>query len=211
MSKKLKGILLASTFGASLLGIASCSGSSASSATLEAAYSSPAVLTYNNMRPTYNYYLTTYSFQELEVYSDSTYVLRVISSQFSAVILPEEGNEATGNERTNYITSYYGNIESNVADDLDPKMKTLTLSLATRIVSAYDSTYYIDTDNWTDEMKENSAEVTYSYDTSTGQQTETGRTEYSTGKEYLDAHNFQSSLTAEVDDNKYALTTITIE
>ena len=86
--------------------------------TLTGSYLSPAQLGYSNMRPTYNYYLTTFAFQNLETYSDNTYCLTLSSSTFSAVILPEEGNDATGNERNNSLVKYYGAFTSTV-DDLD--------------------------------------------------------------------------------------------
>ena len=41
--------------------------------TLTKAFSSPAKVTYSNRRPTYNYYLTTFAFETLEVFSDSSY------------------------------------------------------------------------------------------------------------------------------------------
>ncbi len=36
------------------------------SVTLTGAYASPAVLQYQNMRPSYNYYLTTFSFETIK-------------------------------------------------------------------------------------------------------------------------------------------------
>ena len=51
--------------------------------TLTGSYLSPAQLGYSNMRPTYNYYLTTFAFQNLETYSDNTYCLTLSSSTFS--------------------------------------------------------------------------------------------------------------------------------
>ena len=41
--------------------------------TLTGAYISPAVLQYQNMRPTNNYYVTTFSFETIQLYSDNTY------------------------------------------------------------------------------------------------------------------------------------------
>ncbi|MCI7788094.1 MAG: hypothetical protein MR518_01130, partial [Mollicutes bacterium] len=78
--------------------------------TLTKAFSSPAKVTYNNRRPTYNYYLTTFTFETLEVFSDSSYAFSVSSSTFSALILPEEGNAVQGNERDNSLVTYYGSF-----------------------------------------------------------------------------------------------------
>jgi hypothetical protein len=186
------------TLALSLLSLASCGGnasdnsaeaSTVSAATLTAAYSSPAQLSYSNMRPSYNYYLTTFEFETLELYSDDTYCLSVASSTFSAVILPESGNAAQGNERTNYLTKYYGTFTKET-DELDDDTLYVKTSVPARLVSIYDSTYYIDTDNWTDNMKKKSADKTYEY--VDGAQKETGSVEYATGAEYLAAHNISS-------------------
>ena len=47
-------------------------------------YLSPAQLSYSNMRPQYNYYLTTFTQQELTLMDDNTFCLIVSSSCFSA-------------------------------------------------------------------------------------------------------------------------------
>ena len=66
-------------------------------------YLSPAQLSYSNMRPQYNYYLTTFTQQELTLMDDNTFCLIVSSSCFSALELAESTNDAKGNERTNFI------------------------------------------------------------------------------------------------------------
>jgi ABC-type Fe3+-hydroxamate transport system substrate-binding protein len=152
--------------------------------TLTGSYLSPAQLGYSNMRPTYNYYLTTFAFQNLETYSDNTYCLTLSSSTFSAVILPEEGNDATGNERNNSLVKYYGAFTSTV-DDLDDDTVYYHLSEPSRIVGSDDTLFFYDTANWTDDMKEKTADVTYKYDAETGSQKATGKKEYATGAEYL--------------------------
>ena len=161
-------------------------------ATLTGNYISPAKMSYSNMRPTYNYYLTTFTFETLETYSDNTYCLTISSTCFSAVILPEEGNDATANERDNYLTKYYGTFTSEV-DDLDEDTVYYTLSEPTRIVMAYDSSYYVDTANWTPEMKEKSADKDIKYDPETGSQEVVGTKYYETGAEYLEAKKFSGS------------------
>ena len=114
-------------------------------------YLSPAKLSYQNMRPTYNYYLTTFAHQELTLNDDGTYCLIISSSTFSALELAESTNDAKGNERTNSITKYYGNYTSQV-NDLDEDLLDVTISAPTRIVMSNDQTYWLDTDNWTEAM-----------------------------------------------------------
>lgn len=203
----MKKLLSLSVLALAALGLASCGGGSTPSSgnsasdnssstetiapTLVGAYLSPSELGYANMRPSYNYYLTTFTQQYLEVYSDNTYKLAVSSSIFSALILPETGNEAQGNERDNYLTYYYGAYTTE-EDDLDEDTVYYHLSEPSRIVSAYDAAYYFDTDNWTDTMKTKTADTTYEYDAETGQQTETGSVEYETGADYLAAKKYSA-------------------
>lgn len=187
---KLFAILLSS------LALASCSGGSCEEKTsdtnagavaaLTQEFITPAKLTYSNMRPTYNFYMTTFSFETLKIYSDNTYVLTYSSSMFSAVILPEEGNAANGNEKQNFLTEYYGTFTKK-ADELDEDTVYFTISSPTRIVSAYDSLYYLDTDNWTENMTAKTVEKKITADDK-GNVTTNGETTYSSGKEYLDAH-----------------------
>ncbi len=160
-------------------------------ATLTAAFTSPAKMTYSNMRPNYNYYTTNFTFQTLELYSDNTAIFTISSSTFSAVILPEEGNAATANERNNYLAKFYAPFTSEV-DELDEDTVHYTL---TRMVVEYDSKYYIDTDNWTDNMKEKSKESKTEYDAATGQQKVTGETTFNTGAEYLNAYKYKGDIT----------------
>lgn len=159
--------------------------------TLEKAFSSPAKLTYNNRRPTYNYYLTTFAFETLEIYSDSTYAFSVSSSTYSALVLPEEGNAVQGNERENSLVTYYGSFTSE-ADELDEDLVTYHLAKPTRRVGLRDASYYYDTANWNETRKEKTIEKTYEFDPNTQQQVETGSKEYATGAEYLEAKAFSS-------------------
>ena len=114
-------------------------------------YLSPAKLSYVNMRPQYNYYLTTFAHQELTILDDNTYCLVVSESTFSALELAESTSDAKGNERTNSITKYYGTYTSKV-NDLDEDLLDITLSAPTRVVMTNDQTYWLDTDNWDDNM-----------------------------------------------------------
>ena len=166
-------------------------GNTSSNPTLTNAFLSPAKLSYTNMRPTYNYYMTTFAFENLETFSDNTYCLSLSSSTFSAVILPEEGNDATGNERNNSLVKYYGSFTSTV-DDLDDDTVYYHLSEPSRIVGSDDTLFFYDTANWTDAMKEKTADVTYEYDAETGAQKATGKKEYATGAEFLAAKKFKA-------------------
>ncbi len=114
-------------------------------------YLTPAKMSYQNMRPDYNYYLTTFAHQELTLLDDNTYCLVVSESTFSALELAETTNDAKGNERTNSVVKYYGTYTSSV-NELDEDLLDITLSSPTRIVKSYDQTYWLDTDNWTGEM-----------------------------------------------------------
>lgn len=137
---------------------------------LKGLYLSPSKMSYMNVRPTYNYYLTTFSGEEIELYSDNTYELTCYSSTFSALTLPEEGNDATGNERENYVQTFYGTYESKI-DELDEDSLNLTLHVPNRLTLSYDSTYFVDTARWDDAAKTNTAikdrsgEVTKTFDT----------------------------------------------
>ena len=160
-------------------------------AKLVESYISPSTMGYMNARPTYNYYVTAFSFEALELYSDNTAILTYSYSSFSAVILPEEGNDATGNERNNLLIKYYTTYTRTV-DDIDDTTAYATLAAPTRIVSEIDSSFYVDTANWDDTMKERSKEEQKEYNTATGQATVTGTKYYSTGAEYLEAHRYKN-------------------
>lgn len=150
------------------------------------AFLTQAKMTYNNMRPQYNYYLTTFSFQELELYSDNTYKLSISSSTFTAIELPVEGNAAKGNENANSLMSYMGKFTSKV-DDLDDKTLIVTFEAPTRIFGTADDNGFIDTDNWTPTMKEHwSDKVMGINEEGTGTVVKS-ETKYDTGAAYLAA------------------------
>lgn len=112
---------------------------------------SPAKLSYANMRPQYNYYMTTFAHQELTILDDNTYCLIISESTFSALELAESTNDAKGNERNNSVIKYYGTYTSKV-NDLDEDLLDITISAPTRVVMTNDQTYWLDTDNWTEAM-----------------------------------------------------------
>ena len=151
-------------------------------------YLSPAKLSYQNMRPTYNYYLTTFAHQELTILDDNTYCLIVSESTFSALELAESTSDAKGNERTNSVTKYYGTYTSKV-NDLDEDLLDITLSAPTRVVMTNDQTYWLDTDNWDDNM----AKVVIppaGIDTNTGAPIADENTEPWTAEQYLASKAF---------------------
>lgn len=147
--KKFMSIILAAALMVCVL--AGCGGGSAGGGKVTGIYLSPANLSYSNMRPQYNYYMTTFTHEELTLMDDNTYCLIISSSMFSALELAESTNDAKGNERTNYITKLYGTYTSKV-NDLDDDLLDVTLSNPTRVVKSYDQTYWLDTANWNDAM-----------------------------------------------------------
>lgn len=147
--KKFMSIILAAALMVCVLAGCGDGGSAGGKAT--GIYLSPASLSYSNMRPQYNYYLTTFTQQELTLMDNNTYCLIISSSQFSALELAEDTQDAKGNERTNYITKIYGTYTSKT-NDLDDDLLDVTLSNPTRVVKSYDQSYWLDTDNWNDDM-----------------------------------------------------------
>ena len=137
---------------------ASESGKGATAGTVSGVYLSPAKMSYSNMRPTYNFYTTTIDDQKLTIFEDGTYCLTVVSTQFSAVVLPETGNDFSANEKSNYFRDYYGTYTQAV-DELDSDLVNITLSKPTRVTEANDSTYYVDSANWTDAMSTTLTEI----------------------------------------------------
>ena len=150
------------------------------------AFLTQAKMTYNNMRPQYNYYLTTFSFQELELYSDNTYKLSISSSTFTAIELPTEGNAAKGNENANSLISYMCKFTSKV-DDLDDKTLIVTFEAPTRIFGTADDNGFIDTDNWTSTMKEHWTDKVMGINEEGTGTVIKSETKYDTGADYLAA------------------------
>jgi hypothetical protein len=104
--------------------------------------------------PTYSYKQATFSMENLQVFSDNTYVLTVTGSDWSGSLsFPDQGDyQAT--PRGTSQTSYYGTYTVTKADNLS----TFVLSVPTRIVANVQSNtqgavgYFIDTAAWTDDM-----------------------------------------------------------
>ena len=166
-----------------VLALAACGCGSAGGKTT-GIYLTPGRLSYQNMRPQYNYYLTTFDQQELTLMDDDTYCLVISSSCFSALELAESTNDAKGNERTNYIVKFYGTYTSQV-NDLDEDLLDVTLSAPTRVVRSQDQTYWLDTDNWNDDMGK--AVVPGTIDTTTGAAVADPNAEPWTAEQYLES------------------------
>lgn len=151
MKKLIAAVLSALVMACALTACGGGTNAPAAAGKVTGIYLSPANLSYSNMRPTYNYYTTTFSQEELTLMDDNTYCLILSSSMFSALELAESTSDAKGNERTNSITKIYGTYESKV-NDLDEDLLDVTLSDPTRVVKSYDQTYWLDTDNWSEAM-----------------------------------------------------------
>ncbi|MBO7364861.1 MAG: hypothetical protein J6Z23_00290 [Lachnospiraceae bacterium] len=169
--------------------LVSCGGATKASK-VTGIYLSPAKLSYNNMRPTYNYYLTTFAQQELTLNDDGTYCLLVSSSTFSALILAEDTSDASGNERTNSITKVYGTYTS-TPNAIDDDLTDVALSAPTRVLCSYDQTYWYDTDNWTDEMS-NKVKAPVGYDQTTGAAIYDENAKGPTAEEFLASFKFKA-------------------
>lgn len=155
-------------------------------------YMSTGYLTYSNMRPTYNYYMTIMNQETLDLLDDTNYRFTIYSSDFSGLGLPEEGNDATGSDRANYRLSFYGTYTKK-ANSLDETMTDFSLSAPKRATLTYDAAYYIDTDNWDDAAKA-ATKVT---DGQTGEEKV-----YATGAEYLATLNTQAQELSTTEETK---------
>ena len=150
MKKKFMLVLAAVMVAVMILACAGAAKSSGS-ALIKGVYLSPAKADYSNMRPTYNFYLYNYTQSELTLYEDGTYMIIVSDATFSAVVLDESTNEHSENERTNAITKLFGTYTA-APNDLDDDLTDVTLAAPTRAIRSFDQQYWVDTDNWTDEM-----------------------------------------------------------
>lgn len=164
-------------------------------------YLSPAKLSYANMRPQYNYYLTTFAHQELTILDDNTYCLIVSESTFSALELAESTNDAKGNERNNSVIKYYGTYTSKV-NDLDEDLLDITISAPTRVVMTNDQTYWLDTDNWTEAMGKLVVPAT-GYDQTTGAPIYDENAEPWTAEQYLKSVAF-SEVTIQANQKSFS-------
>lgn len=149
-------------------------------------YMSNASLGYTNTRPTYNYYVTIMNQQVLDLLDSTHYCFSIYSTSYSGLVLPEEGNDAQGNERANYVLSFYGTY-TKTANELDDSMSDISLSAPSRVTMNYDGIYYVDSDNWDDAAKTH----TQFTDTTTQEVKQ-----YASGSEYLNSFNAKATSIA---------------
>lgn len=146
-------------------------------------YMSNASLGYKNMRPNYNYYITIMNQQVLDLLDSTHYCFSIYSTSYSGLVLPEEGNDAKGNDRANYVLSFYGTYTKK-ANDLDESMSDISLSAPSRVTLNYDGVYYVDSDNWDDAAKTHTQFKDY-----TTQEDK----QYASGSEYLNSFNTKAT------------------
>ena len=194
MKKKLMLIMTAVMLAVVILACAGAGSSSKAAANIKGIYLSPAKAEYNNMRPTYNFYLYNFAQSEITLYDDGTYMIIVSDATFSAVVLDESTNDHSENERTNTFTKLFGTYTSK-PNDLDDDLTDVTFSKPERIIRSYDQQYYLDTANWTDAMGLAVAPKTYD---DTGAVTGTG--DPLTAEQYLAEGAFTEELTISVNE-----------
>jgi hypothetical protein len=187
-------------FALSAMALTACGGNAA--AKTKGVYLSPSVMSYQNMRPTYNYYLTTFAQEELTLFDDNSFCLIVSSSTFSALIISENNNDFSGNEKTNYMHKYYGEYTS-AANEIDEDLLDVTLKSVRRVVTSYDQTYWLDTDNWNDEMGKKVVPPK-GYDTTTGAAIIDENAEPWTAKQYLDSKQFAEPVELSLNQKTYS-------
>lgn len=149
-------------------------------------YMSNASLGYMNVRPTYNYYVTTMNQQVLDFLDSTHYCFSIYSTSYSGLVLPEEGNGVQGNERANYVLSFYGTY-TKTANELDDSMSDISLSAPSRVTMNYDGKYYVDSDNWDDAAKTHTQ-----FTDNTTQEVK----QYASGSEYLNSFNTKATSIA---------------
>lgn len=189
--KKAISVILAAVILVCALASCSSGGGKAASAKVVNMFLSPAQLSYQNMRPEYNYYLTSYAMEELTLLDDNTYCLQLMSATFSALELAESTNDAKGNERMNQVVKLYGTYTSQ-PNEFDDYYLDVSLSAPTRVVTSYDQSHWLDTDNWSEEMGLKVRPAT-SYDQTTGNPVVDPDSPAVTAEEYLATITFQGA------------------
>lgn len=121
--------------------------------------------------------------QVLDLLDSTHYCFSIYSTSYSGLVLPEEGNDAKGNDRANYVLSFYGTYTKK-ANDLDESMSDISLSAPSRVTLNYDGVYYVDSDNWDDAAKTHTQFKDY-----TTQEDK----QYASGSEYLNSFNTKAT------------------
>lgn len=127
---------------------------SVADAKVTGSYSSQARMSYSNMRPTYNMYTTTITYQTLMTYEDGTYCFVQVTIAPSAldIVWSDVDAGAKCNPRRTYYMAYYGEYATKAVDG-NSNALDIELIKPFRIISAdVDSNgnhlYAYDTDNW---------------------------------------------------------------
>lgn len=158
---KLKKLVVAAACtAAAVIAAASLAACSGGSATLTGEYLSDNKYSYTNMLPTYEYYFVTFSGQTLETYSDGTYCLTTNEIMFSNVNFGQgvPTDQATGNDRGQKVTKYYGTFTQE-SDPDDETLLFVTINVPSRVVFASSGYPTLDTANWTEEMTESAVNL----------------------------------------------------
>lgn len=151
MKKKLIVILAIVIMCAMILAACGAGAAKSGTAKISGVYLTKGVADYSNMRPNYNFYLYNWTQSELTLYEDGTYMVVVSDMTFSGVVLAEDTNDHSENDRNNSITKLFGTYTAAV-DELDEDLLNVTLSAPTRVIRKMDEQQWLDTDNWTDAM-----------------------------------------------------------
>ncbi len=158
---KLKKLVVAAACtAAAVIAAASLAACSGGSATLTGEYLSNNEYSYTNMLPTYEYYFVTFSGQTLETYSDGTYCLTTNEIMFSNVNFGQgvPTDQATGNDRGQKVTKYYGTFTQE-SDPDDETLLFVTINVPSRVVFASSGYPTLDTANWTEEMTQSAVDL----------------------------------------------------
>ena len=158
---KLKKLVVAAACtAAAVIAAASLAACSGGSATLTGEYLSNNEYSYTNMLPTYEYYFVTFSGQTLETYSDGTYCLTTNEIMFSNVNFGQgvPTDQATGNDRGQKVTKYYGTFTQE-SDPDDETLLFVTINVPSRVVFASSGYPTLGTANWTEEMTQSAVDL----------------------------------------------------
>ncbi len=155
MKKNLITKIAAVTMAVTLLaGLAACGGNAPAEKTLNGYYTSTQNVSFFSAYPQYTYKQATFSVQTLETYSDGTYCLTAVDSNFSGTLtFADDGNHEEVPRGVN-STKYYGTFTSKEESGL----LTVTLSAPTSVAVASNFSVgeavlgYLNTAAWTDEM-----------------------------------------------------------
>lgn len=127
---------------------------SVADAKVTGSYTSQLRISYSNMRPTYNYYTTSATYQTLMTYEDGTYCFVQVTIAPSAldIVWGESDAGAKCNPRLTTYMAYYGECSVKAVSG-DSSASDIELAKPFRIIGAnVDSNgnhiYAYDTDNW---------------------------------------------------------------